>query len=91
MDLTNNHLLFLKKKMLDMTVLPFLYVSAMFTGYIIGAYGPTRRIYDLENRLEDLESLLRKYKEEIDSVLEKKDEEDETDDEMPELVSDHLD
>ena len=78
--------------MLDMTVLPFLYVSAMFTGYIIGAYGPTRRIYDLEHRLEELEDLLRKYRQEIDSVLEKEDESE--CDSMPELIpatTDHLD
>jgi DNA repair ATPase RecN len=86
--------------MIDMIVLPFLYVSALFTGYMLGVNGPTRKIYELENRVDELEDLLRKYRQEIDSVLEKDSEEEtpesETDD-MPELIreppptSDHLD
>jgi DNA repair ATPase RecN len=81
----------------DMTVLPFLYISALFTGFIMGVNGPTRKIHQLEGRIDELEGLLRRYKQDIDAVLSKNDEseeetpESETDDEMPPLVSEHLD
>ena len=76
--------------MLDAVVLPFIYASALLTGYIMGAYGPTCELHKLENRIRDLEDRIRKALSDSESTDESTDEFDYSD--MPELVTgDHMD